>query len=1183
MYGTEETPPATLTVLVSPHLVSSSESVTGGAGATVELVCRVGGDPPPEVFWHRVAPATELPLGRMDLEESSQILRVYHLTPEDQGVYTCHAENPVGSVSANITLTVHSRPLITVTPVDARVGVNGTATFECATSGSPPPTTYWTHEGSGVVVGVGQTWGGGRVSVDAHNTLTIRGVTRPDEGYYVCTAVGVAGSALARAHLEVQAVDDMPPPIIALGALNQTLPLDTEGELPCEASGTPEPKVTWEIGGKPIVKSGRISVTPLGTLRITDLKASDTAIYTCIVTSEAGKTTLTAALVVAKPTNPNVVFFKMKDEGTLPEAPGHITVINVNTTRVTLGFRRGRPGLTSLVGYVVQQWSPDLRGEWSTSDSSPSDTTGPPPAPITVTVTNLEPDTRYVFVIRAQNSQGLSRPSPITHTIRTLPADAGSVRPLHEIRNRLSMPVVRLVTVEPMSATAVRLTWQLLVESDLLEGLYVRYRPLESQVGNPMGALSVETVGVTTSSSSLTSSTYIVTQLRPATWYEVFVVPFFRGVEGQPSAAVRASTMEDAPGVAPQGLHYTGVNSTTARITWDPIPPHLANGRITGYNIQVTTANTSAVVHLNTTVNGTWTIVPALASGVPYHVAVRGVTARGPGPLSLPITLQVGSGTPVEGGSPRPGAPPVPATTLTHNTYFIIGIVVGAVVLFAALTVAVICVYRRRRNNKCPQYYGKGEGSGPWSEYPGCWGDAGVGMTGTLYTDVGSHGAPLTQLYHQGSQAAPSKAAGSTCDGKGPEDVYEDPDAAGLRLVSFTGHTDQRCTSPEPYATTPLITDMFRGPGGNRIPPNIPVTSPTHPSPSGHPGHVLIQEDGKSTTGTEPNRNTHRSANYNTHSEKGGSGVPVLQFPPPPPPLMQQADNSSDNTLASTGSRALGARVLLQQLPYSVAGSSSGGSHMSHGSPLLGPRPPRAPTRTTPTPTPHLVPIYQTTEPIEDLDNKSQTSTFKGGMEKQIGNGIYSDQYEYLDEQNKKFHEHLFQQQLNHHLQQQQQQQQADRIVGHHSLLRNRRGEIGDDLSTKGVAGEGEEVSDVEWYSQPLLNGRPSPESSVLGDAESEDESECSSGGSCCSDHHPLSQGHNINWTEALQAAGEARWGRGESFCSTDESTYMPSLQYHTRPARQCPKRHAESGTTRPRAPNNHILNATTSVTSPLV
>lgn len=58
----------------------------------------------------------------------------------------------------------------------------------------------------------------------------------------------------------------------------------------------------------------------------------------------------------------------------------------------------------------------------------------------------------------------------------------------------------------------------------------------------------------------------------------------------------------------------------------------------------------------------------------------------------------------------------------------------------------------------------------------------GVGVTGTMYTDVGSHGVPITQLYHR--PTAPPSSKG------GHEDVYEDPD--GLRLVSFGGHVDPR-------------------------------------------------------------------------------------------------------------------------------------------------------------------------------------------------------------------------------------------------------------------------------------------------------------------------------------------------------------------------------------------------------
>jgi hypothetical protein len=60
---------------VKPHLVSSSGDVTTESGATVELVCRVGGDPQPEVFWGRVSPAgAQLPHERLTQEEQGQVI-----------------------------------------------------------------------------------------------------------------------------------------------------------------------------------------------------------------------------------------------------------------------------------------------------------------------------------------------------------------------------------------------------------------------------------------------------------------------------------------------------------------------------------------------------------------------------------------------------------------------------------------------------------------------------------------------------------------------------------------------------------------------------------------------------------------------------------------------------------------------------------------------------------------------------------------------------------------------------------------------------------------------------------------------------------------------------------------------------------------------------------------------------
>ena len=87
----------------APFLQEPLASVTVNEGRKAILNCAADGHPPPRVTWSKVN--SELPAGR-HVVESSGALIVKNVKSEDDGVYSCRAENLLGSVSASAKLTV---------------------------------------------------------------------------------------------------------------------------------------------------------------------------------------------------------------------------------------------------------------------------------------------------------------------------------------------------------------------------------------------------------------------------------------------------------------------------------------------------------------------------------------------------------------------------------------------------------------------------------------------------------------------------------------------------------------------------------------------------------------------------------------------------------------------------------------------------------------------------------------------------------------------------------------------------------------------------------------------------------------------------------------------------------------------------------------------------------------------
>lgn len=158
-------------------------------------------------------------------------------------------------------------PTFSTRPQANTVGLAGMAAFDCSAEGNPPPSVFWAKEGSQTLMFPNQTYGS-HMKISSDGSLQIQGVQKEDAGYYICSAVSVAGSATARVFLQVTSPDEIPPPIIEVGPANQTLPKGSVAMLPCRSTGNPRPKVKWMYGNAPIQLNSRVQMVQSGTLRI---------------------------------------------------------------------------------------------------------------------------------------------------------------------------------------------------------------------------------------------------------------------------------------------------------------------------------------------------------------------------------------------------------------------------------------------------------------------------------------------------------------------------------------------------------------------------------------------------------------------------------------------------------------------------------------------------------------------------------------------------------------------------------------------------------------------------------------------------------------------------------------------------------------------------------------------------
>ncbi|XP_077422111.1 roundabout homolog 2 isoform X2 [Vanacampus margaritifer] len=684
MVGERDSDPAELVVYERPVLVRRPVNQVVMEDDTVDFLCEVHGDPPPTVRWRRED--GELPRGRFEIRNGNS-LRLFRVKEQDEGTYTCTSENSVGKTEASAMLQVHVPPQIASKPRDQIASQGRSVTFQCGTTGNPPPAIFWQKDGSQMLLFPGQPPSqSGRYSVSMKGELTITDVHPEDSGFYICQAISVAGSVLSKALLEVEGgPSGQIPPIIRQGPANHTLSRGATARLHCRVIGGSSVKISWEKDGDTIEgNDARLMLAENGTLEIRDIEEADSGMYTCVASSPTGESSWSGMLTVRE--GPVSSPSRISEFIQLPGPPQKPVVTDVTRNSVTLTWQSNpHEGGAAVTSYVLEAFSQSVGSTWQTVADHVRHERH--------TVVGLLPNTVYLFIVRALNSYGLSDPSPISEPVRTQdgsPPETGVdhrqvQRELGEMSVYLSKPVV-------LSPTSAKISWTVARQSRYVQGFRVFYRTIGS-------SWLVQDVEATSEHSA------VLEDLLRNAEYEVKIRPYFNELQGHDSLMVLLRTPEEVLSAAPQAVSVVQLtNSSSISVSWEP-PPHSAySGIIREYKVWCVSSSLDQEKHVNRTVDGA--VVSILLNGllpeVRYAVTVAAVTSLGVGAPSSAVHLVLTppggyTSTPVRTGGGGDVSISEQITVVVRQPAFIAGLGMAAWLALMGLSGWFYCRHRRRK------------------------------------------------------------------------------------------------------------------------------------------------------------------------------------------------------------------------------------------------------------------------------------------------------------------------------------------------------------------------------------------------------------------------------------------------------------------------------------------------------
>jgi len=246
-----------LDVQEPPSWVQKPFDVKGVELKKVEMLCGALGSPPPKYTWVDWDGIEATERKGWKLDEITGTLTGYQVRRQDEGRYTCIAENNAGREEASAFLDVIIRPKVQqLYNKTFEVGKVG-AELTCKGSGDPLPRLIWRKWSSNEPFVVGGQPNDARIIVSEgpipapeytegeknwiQSVLRIDGIQRPDDGLYECLAENEGGKFFKSGHITVHFAPSFEDQIVNKEWSWDQRPVN----LTCIARSIPNATISW--------------------------------------------------------------------------------------------------------------------------------------------------------------------------------------------------------------------------------------------------------------------------------------------------------------------------------------------------------------------------------------------------------------------------------------------------------------------------------------------------------------------------------------------------------------------------------------------------------------------------------------------------------------------------------------------------------------------------------------------------------------------------------------------------------------------------------------------------------------------------------------------------------------------------------------------------------------------------